>query len=300
MCDFDLQKRHGLGLVEPACSCGRVSIVDRHHRQLVLPEVGAAGQRRLAAARVAVVGCGGLGAPVIAQLAAAGVGHLTLCDDDVVEGSNLNRQTLFGVAELGRRKAEAAAAFVARLDPAIAVQARVERITAAAGARLFADHDVVVDASDGFPTKYLLNDLAVEHDRALVHGAATAWSGQVLVMPGRRGPCLRCLFPALPPPGSTPTCRTAGILAPVTGVVGSLQAAAVLRLLLGVSDDAGRFVAVDLKEGGTRTLRFERDPRCPACGDERTARGQRDADYAMAGFCAADVCAADDDEGADG
>jgi adenylyltransferase/sulfurtransferase len=125
----------------------------------------------------------------------------------------------------------------------------------------------------------------------------------VLVVPGRRGPCLRCLFPALPPPGSTPTCRTAGILAPVTGVVGSLQVAAVLRLLLGVSDDAGRFVAVDLKEGGTRMLRFERDPRCPACGDERTVRGQRDADYAMAGVCAGEVGAGevgDDDDGADG
>jgi adenylyltransferase/sulfurtransferase len=285
-----------------------VALADRHHRQLVLPEVGVAGQRRLTAARVAVVGCGGLGAPVIAQLAAAGVGHLALCDDDVVEGSNLNRQTLFGTADLGRRKAEAAAAFVARLDPGIVVQARVERVTAAAGARLFADHDVVVDASDGFPTKYLLNDLAVEHDRPLVHGAATAWSGQVLVVPGRRGPCLRCLFPTLPPPGSTPTCRTAGIIAPVTGVVGSLQAAAVLRLLLGVSEDAGRFVAVDLKEGGTRTLRFERDPRCPACGDARTARGQRDADYAMAAVCVGDVRNDDDDhdhdhdddDGADG
>jgi molybdopterin/thiamine biosynthesis adenylyltransferase len=294
MGDISLHGPDHLGLVETPCSCVPVTIVDRHHRQLVLPEVGVAGQRRLGVARVAVVGCGGLGAPVIAQLAAVGVGHLTLCDDDVVEGSNLNRQTLFGVADLGRRKAEAAAAFVARLDPDLAVQARVERVTAAAGARLFADHDVVVDASDGFPTKYLLNDLAVEHDRPLVHGAATAWSGQVLVVPGRRGPCLRCLFPSLPPPGSTPTCRTAGILAPVTGVVGSLQAAAVLRLLLGVSDDAGRFVAVDLKEGGTRTLRFAREPACPACGEHRTARGQRDADYAMTGVCAADD---DDDEG---
>lgn len=233
---------------------------------------------------------------MIAQLAAAGVGHLTLCDDDVVEGSNLNRQFLFGEDDLGRRKADVAMAFVARLDRGLAVQARVERVTAAAGARLFAEHDVVADASDGFPTKYLLNDLAVEHDRPLVHGAATAWSGQVLVVPGRRGPCLRCLFPALPPAGSTPTCRTAGILAPVTGVVGALQAAAVLRVLLGIDDDAGRFVAVDLKEGGTRTLRFARDPACPACGDARTARGQRDADYAMA-----DVCAADDaDAGAAG
>jgi molybdopterin/thiamine biosynthesis adenylyltransferase len=253
-----------------------VAVLDRHARQLVLPEVGPAGQRRLRAARVAVVGCGGLGAPVIAQLAAAGVGHLTLCDDDVVEGSNLNRQTLFGVNDLGARKAEVAAAFVRRLDPLLAVDAVIERVTSLAAARLLSTHDLVIDASDGFPTKYVLNDVAVELDRPLVHGAATGWSGQVLVVPGRRGPCLRCLFPSPPPPGSTPTCRTAGILAPTTGVVGSLQAAAALRLLLGVGDAAGRFTAVDVKEGATRTLRFGKEPTCPACGLHRTARGVRD------------------------
>lgn len=266
----------------------------------MLPEVGVVGQRRLQAARVAVVGCGGLGAPVIAQLAAAGVGHLTLCDDDVVEGSNLNRQTLFGEGDLGTRKAVAAAAFVARLDPELDVQVLVERVTVPGASRLFSDHDVVVDCSDGFPTKYLLNDGAVRADRPLVHGAATAWSGQVLVVPGRRGPCLRCLFPSLPPAGSAPTCRTAGILAPVTGVVGSLQAAAALRLLLGVSNDAGAFVAVDLKEGGTRTLRFARDPACPACGERPVALDLRDADYATVDACAADGDDDDDDDDDDG
>lgn len=253
-----------------------MAAIDRHARQLVLPEVGLAGQRRLENARVAVVGCGGLGAPVIAQLAAAGIGSLTLCDDDVVEGSNLNRQTLFGTADVGARKALVAAAFVRRLDPGVHVVAVVERVTAAAAARLFSSHDVVVDASDGFPTKFLLNDVAVELDRPLVHGAATGWSGQVLVVPGRGGPCLRCLFPSPPPPGTTPTCRTAGILAPTTGVVGSLQAAAVLRLLLRTGDAAGRFVAVDVKDGSSRTLRFGKEPTCPACGVHRTARGRRD------------------------
>ncbi len=255
----------------------------RHARQLVLPEVGVAGQQRLAAARVAVVGCGGLGAPVIQQLAAAGIGHLTLCDDDTIEASNLNRQTLFRTDELGLRKAIAAAAFVAALNPDVFVDVRVERITAPAARRLFAEHDVVVDCSDGFPTKYLLNDCAVVVDKPLVHGAATAWAGQVLVVPGRSGPCLRCLFPTLPSAASTPTCRTAGIIAPVTGVVGSLQAAEVIKLVLGMVDLRGRLLTVDIKDASTRALRFTRDPRCPTCGDgvDFAAIAARDDDYQM-------------------
>ena len=272
---------------------------DRHSRQLVLPEVGVAGQRRLQQARVAVVGCGGLGAPVISQLAAAGVGHLTLIDDDVIEGSNLNRQTLFHSAQLGERKAMAAAAFVTALDPGLHVTAHVERLTTSSATRVCAAHDVIVDCSDGFPTKYLLNDVAVATDRVLVHGAATAWSGQVLVVPGRRGPCLRCLFPTLPVAGSVPTCRTAGIVAPVTGLVGSLQAARVLQLLLGQPVPGGRFVAIDLRVGSSgsgddisRTLRFDRDPACPACGATPSLQGQRDHDYVMPPAC--EVVGADD------
>jgi len=256
----------------------------RHARQLVLPEVGLAGQRRLAAARVVIVGCGGLGAPVVAQLAAAGVGALVLLDDDVVEPSNLNRQTLFRATEVGERKATLAAAFARALAPDVEAVAVVERLTAARARAIVRDADVVVDCSDGLPTKYLLNDACVREDRVLIHGAATAWSGQIVVVPGATGPCLRCLFPSLPPADTVPTCRTAGIIAPTTGVVGSLQAAAALRLLLGVrprDDEAGRFVAVDVRQGGTRTLRFDRDPSCPACGDTPTLPAVRDDDYAL-------------------
>jgi adenylyltransferase/sulfurtransferase len=268
----------------------------RHARQLVLPEVGRAGQNRLAAARVVVVGCGGLGAPVIQQLAAAGIGHLTLVDDDVVEPSNLNRQTLFRASDVGSRKAVVAADFVRALDPDVDVTAVVERLTATRARAVVAGADVVVDCSDGLPTKYLLNDACVRQDRVLVHGAATAWSGQVVVVPGARGPCLRCLFPTLPPRDTVPTCRTAGIVAPTTGVVGSLQAAATLRVLLGVHplpDEAGRFVAVDVKAGTTRTLRFDRDPACPACGDAPTLQATSDVDYEMP--ACADDSANDDD-----
>lgn len=263
------------------------SLPSRYARQLVLPEVGPAGQWRLQNARVAVVGCGGLGAPVIQQLAAAGVGTLSLFDDDTVEASNLNRQTLFGVRHLGMRKTEAAAAFVQALNPDVDVHPFTERVTVARARTLFAEHDVVVDCSDGLPTKYLLNDVAVVLDRRLVHGAATAWTGQVLVVPGKRGPCLRCLFPTLPPAATVPTCRTAGILAPVTGVVGSFQAAEVIKMLLmPKAEVGGRLLAVDVKDGQTRTMRFNRDVDCPVCSAGARAV-LRDDDYAMP-LCADD------------
>ena len=253
----------------------------RHARQRVLPEVGDAGQAALAAARVLVVGCGGLGAPVIQQLAAAGVGHLTLADDDVVEISNLNRQTLFGVDDVGQRKAERAAARVRFLDPDIDVTALVERLALPRAHALVAQHDLVVDATDGLPSKYLLNDVAVAANVPLVHGAATAWAGQVLLVPGRAGPCLRCLFPEIPPRASVPTCRSAGILAPVTGVVGSLQAALALQWLLGIKGGAGTFVAVDVKGLRTQNLTLSRDPTCPACGDHPTVASLRNDDYVL-------------------
>jgi adenylyltransferase/sulfurtransferase len=254
---------------------------DRHSRQLVLPEVGPAGQAKLQKARVVVVGAGGLGAPVISQLAAAGVGAITIIDDDVVEASNLNRQWLFTMAGLGKPKAEVAAAFVSALDPAIRVKALVERLTLPMALQVIPDHDVVVDCADGFPTKYLLNDVAVRTDRPLVHGAATAWSGQVLVVPGARGPCLRCLFPKLPLAKNVPTCRSAGIVAPTTGLVGSLQAAEVLKcVLMGADFSAGRFVAVDAKDAAVRVMRFTADAACPACGEGRTAMLQA-ADYRL-------------------
>ena len=271
--------------------CG-VPVFDRHSRQLVLPEVGFIGQRRLAGARVLVVGCGGLGAPVISQLAAAGIGHLTLVDDDIIEASNLNRQTLFSSRDLGKRKAVVAAAFVEALDDSIHVEARVERVNVSSARRLVQDHTVTVDCADGLPTKYLLNDVCVREDRPLVHGAATAWSGQVVVVTGAAGPCLRCLFPNLPARDIVPSCRTAGVLAPVTGVVGSLQAAAVLRVLLGVhllQNEGGRFVAVDVKSGSTKTLRFGRDPDCAACGDAPSVTGTSDVDYVMPDTCEDDT-----------
>ena len=168
--------------------------VERHSRQLLLPEVGEAGQRALAGARALVVGCGGLGAPVVQYLAAAGVGHLSLYDDDVVERSNLNRQLLHREVDIGRWKAERASEWVQALDPALVVQAHVERVTTQSARTLVAAHDIVLDCTDGLPNKYLLNDACVREDTPLIHGAATAFDGQLLVVPGATGPCLRCLW----------------------------------------------------------------------------------------------------------
>jgi molybdopterin/thiamine biosynthesis adenylyltransferase len=252
----------------------------RHARQAVLPELGAAGQARLRGARVLVVGCGGLGAPVIQYLAAAGVGHLTLVDDDTVEPSNLNRQVLFGEADVGRRKAERAAEVVRALDGDIEVVARVERLAGPAIRRAVAGFDVIVDATDGMPTKFLLNDSCVLEDRPLVHGAATGFAGQVLVIPGRRGPCLRCLFEGPPPRGSVPTCREAGILGAVTGVIGSFMAAEVIKVLVAHPQALrGRFLAVDVLMPAVRALSFSRRADCAACGDAPSVDVSNASDY---------------------
>lgn len=249
----------------------------------MLPEVGPAGQARLAAARVLVVGCGGLGAPVISSLAAAGVGHLTLVDDDTVEPSNLNRQVLFTEADVGRRKAEVAAERARALSGAVDVRARTERLAAGGARAAVRGFSLVVDCTDGLPSKFLLNDACVREDVPLVHGAATAWSGQVLVVPGRQGPCLRCLFEGPLPAGALPTCRTAGILGAVTGVIGSFQAAEAVKVLVGNQNALrGRLLAVDVLAPSVRAVAFPRRADCAACGDAPTVDGTNVADYDVA------------------
>ncbi len=255
---------------------------ERFARQLVLKEVGREGQLRLAAARVLVVGCGGLAAPVVPALAAAGVGHLTLLDDDVVEPSNLNRQTLFTAADTGLRKAERAAAWVRSFDPGIDVAFFVRRLGVHDARDLVKAHDLVVDCTDGLPTKFLLNDACVLEDVRLVHGAATAWAGQAMVVPGRRGPCLRCLFEDLPPEGSVPSCRDAGIVGAVCTIVGGFMATEALKALLGIDGLVGRFLAVDGLGPDVRALKVARDPACRACGDAPDVDARTPQDYELA------------------
>lgn len=251
----------------------------RFARQLVLDGVGKAGQERLAAARVLVVGCGGLGAPVVAALASAGVGALRLLDDDVVEPSNLNRQWLFDAGDVGRRKAERAAAWARRFDPDLDVQHEVRRLGVHDARELVRGVDVVADCTDGLPTKFLLNDACVLEDVPLVHGAATAWAGQAMVVPGRQGPCLRCLFEDVPDASAIRTCRDEGILGAVCGVIGGAMSIEVVKTILGRPSLVGKLLAFDGATMESRTMKLARDPACRACGDAPDVDARTPEDY---------------------
>ncbi len=237
----------------------------RHHRQRILDDVGEAGQERLAHASVAIVGIGGLGSPVALYLAAAGVGRLGLIDDQNVELSNLNRQIVYEECDVGRPKVEAAAGRIRILDPDITVEERHENIRASNVGALFKDYDLVVDGTDAFETKFLLNDAAVLSRKPLVFGAVLQWGGQVTtILPD--GPCLRCLFKEPPEPGSVQSCEEAGIIGAATGVIGSVQAEEALKVLLGVGEPlSGRIFQHDGLRGETRVTPFPRDADCPVC-----------------------------------
>ena len=244
--------------------------LDRYARHLILPEVGGAGQQKLLASRVLAVGAGGLGAPLLLYLAAAGVGTLGVIDDDDVDVSNLQRQVIHGNERIGRPKAESAAAGIHALDPAIHVETHNERLTEANAARLFRDYDLILDGSDNFATRYLVNDAAVTAGRTLVSGAVLRFDGQVSTFKPHAGPehpCYRCLFPEPPPPGAVPACSEAGILGAVAGAVGTLMAVEALKELIGIGEGlSGRLLLYDALTASTRIIRFKRRPGCPTCG----------------------------------
>ena len=237
----------------------------RHHRQRILPQVGESGQARLREASVLVVGLGALGSPAALYLAAAGIGHLGLLDDQRVELSNLNRQVLYQQSDLERFKVEASRDRLLGLDPSLRVDALVETFRPANAKALLDAYDLVIDGTDSFEAKFLLNDAAIILRRPLVHGAALQWGGQVMtVLPG--GPCLRCLFFDPPDAGEVQTCEEAGILGAVTGVIGSMQAEEAIKLLLGAGEAlAGRILQHDALRAETRSSEFRKDPRCPVC-----------------------------------
>jgi sulfur-carrier protein adenylyltransferase/sulfurtransferase len=244
--------------------------VERYSRHLMLPQVGLAGQRRLAAARVLIVGAGGLGSPAAFYLAAAGVGTLVLADDDRVERSNLQRQILHGEASIGRLKVESARERLLAMNPSIAIVAVAERVTSHNIDRLIEGCDVVVDGADNFPLRYLLNDACIKHALPLVYGAVHRFEGQVSVFDAgrQRGvkPCYRCLFPEPPRAEDAPNCAEAGVLGVLPGVIGLLQANEALKLLLEVGDPlAGRLLGFDALAGRFRETRLAADPACPLC-----------------------------------
>lgn len=253
---------------------------ERFSRQMVLPEIGANGTLRLANARIAVVGCGGLGTPVIQYLASAGAGHLTVIDDDVVEISNLNRQTLHRTSDLGRSKAERAAEFVSSLDPDVEVMALCDRITTENARELCRAHQLVIDCTDGVSNKYLLNDACVLEKVTLLHGAVTAFAGQLIVIENGRGPCLRCLFPEIPGGAAVPTCQEAGVLGAACGLVGSLMALEAIKIICGLGTAfSSKYVGLDLMLGAVSTIDLLPDPACAACGESPKVDARCSQDY---------------------
>lgn len=241
--------------------------LDRYARHIVLKEVGGAGQVRLLAAHVLLIGAGGIGSPALQYLAAAGVGRITVVDDDQVDASNLQRQTLFGTADIGTPKVEAAAAAIARLTPDVRIEARRLRIDAATAPQLMDGVTVVLDGCDNFATRLAVADAALAARVPLVSAAVGAWEGQLGVFRGweRNLPCYRC-FVGHDPERADTSCADQGVMGAVTGVVGSMAALEAIRSIVPFGDDqAGRLWLFDGLAGRTRTLRLPKDPACPAC-----------------------------------
>ena len=237
--------------------------IERYARHLVLAEVGGPGQQRLRAGRAAIVGLGGVGAPAALYLAAAGVGRLTLIDDDAVALSNLQRQVIFAASDLGRPKVEAGAAVLAALNPHVEVALVERRLTADNARDILARHDVVLDGTDDFATRFAVNAACLSLGVPLVSGALGRWSGQVGVFRGR--PCYRCLVPEAPPDADT--CARVGVVGALAGVIGSMAALETIKLLAGAGDPlSGRLLLYDGLAGTARTATVAPDPGCPACG----------------------------------
>lgn len=255
----------------------------RYARHLSLPEFGPEGQRRLKAARVLCIGAGGLGSPVAMHLAAAGVGVIGMVDADVVEESNLHRQLLHGTRDVGRSKLESARDRLHDINPHVEVVPHGERFTAANAMDIAREYDVVVDGTDNFPTRYLSNDVCVFLEKPNVYGSILRFEGQCSVFaPHLAGPCYRCLSPQPPAPGLVPSCAEGGVLGVMPGIIGTLQATEVIKLLAGIGEPLiGRLLHFDALSMKFRTFNLRRDPQCVVCGDSPTITAPVDYE----GFC---------------
>ena len=243
----------------------------RYSRHLILPEVGLDGQRRLKAASVLVVGAGGLGSPLALYLTAAGVGRIGLVDFDVVDESNLQRQVLHGTASVGRPKLESARARLLDLNPHVRIDTHETRISSENALELMRPYEVVVDGTDNFPTRYLVNDASVLLGKPNVYGSIFRFEGQASVFDARRGPCYRCLYPDPPPPGLVPSCAEGGVLGVLPGVIGVIQGIETIKLLLGIGEPLiGRLLLFDALAMSFRELKLRKDPACPLCSEHPT------------------------------
>lgn len=240
----------------------------RYARHLVLPEVGEEGQRRLLNSSVAIVGAGGLGSPVALYLAAAGVGTLAIIDFDEVDASNLQRQILHGVDRIGRAKVESARQTLQSINPDVDVVAQRHRLTADNALSLLSGYDLIVDGADNFPTRYLINDASLHLRTPVVHGSIFRFEGQASVFHPYVGPCYRCLFPMPPPPEFAPNCAEAGVLGVLPGIIGSIQAMEVIKILLNIGEPLiGRLLVYDALDQAFTDVMVRRDPDCSACAD---------------------------------
>ncbi|MCH7600399.1 MAG: molybdopterin-synthase adenylyltransferase MoeB [Myxococcales bacterium] len=240
---------------------------DRYRRHLSLPEMGLEGQQKLLESNVLLIGAGGLGCPLALYLAAAGVGHLGIIDDDVVEASNLQRQVLYQTRDVGRSKVEVAKERILALNPDVEVTTYHERLTSENALEIFAAYDVIVDGTDNFPTRYLSNDACVLLGKPNVYGSIFRFEGQASVFDARTGPCYRCLFPEPPPAGSVPSCAEGGVLGVLPGIIATIQATETIKLIVGSGKSlSGRLLLYDALAMEFNEFQLKKDPDCPVCG----------------------------------
>ncbi len=240
----------------------------RYSRHLIMPEVGMEGQKKLKAASVLMIGAGGLGSPLGMYLSAAGVGRLGIVDFDIVDETNLHRQLLHGSNDVGRSKLESAKETIRNINPNVLVETYETRLTSENAFEILKDYDLIVDGTDNFPTRYLVNDACVLLGKPYVYGSIFRFEGQVTVFDAKNGPCYRCLYPTPPPPGLVPSCAEGGVLGVLPGIIGSLQALEAIKLIIGNGEPLiGRLILFDALKFKTRELKLHKNPDCPICGD---------------------------------
>ncbi len=252
---------------------------ERYLKQMILPNFDIIGQQRLRQAKVLIIGCGGLGAPVIQYLAAAGVGEITVCDDDRIEITNLNRQTLFTTDDIGEFKVNQSATFVTNLNPLVKVNIVAERIACHNIRRIIAGHHCIVDCTDGLPSKFLLNDAAILESCPLIHGSAIGYEGRFMTI-SKDSACLRCLFPEKPNVTEMPSCNTLGILGPICGVVGSFMALETIKFLIGAEISTNKYTIVNCIPTIQMTqFELKKNPNCSICNSQETIKQLHAQDY---------------------
>jgi len=245
--------------------------IARYSRHLIMPEVALDGQKKLKAAKVLTVGTGGLGSPLALYLAAAGVGTIGIVDFDVVDESNLQRQIIHGTSDVGRPKVESAYDKLKDINPNVEVRVHEEALTSENALEIFEDYDVIVDGTDNFPTRYLVNDACVLLGKPNVYGSIFRFEGQASVFYAEEGPCYRCLYPEPPPPGLVPSCAEGGVLGILPGAIGTIQATEAVKLLLGIGEPLiGRLLLYDALGMNFREMKLRKDPNCPICGENPT------------------------------